>query len=415
MSVHHRAATSIAVVVALLGASGARAPASAQGITLLAAGDIEWSRTQKAPVSFSLPSTTVADMEIGGVRTPSRWISLPLLNVPENRTGIEQLLGRTLAPPVPHGDHYDLRFANIQEDIRHPFQRVRDLVLSADIAFANLEMPLSRRPPAGAFAGPLEFPEALTWAGFDIVSTANNHAFDAGEEGLLETMKRLDAAGVARVGSGINLEDARKSVIIERNGIRIAFLAYTWSVNVGAESFVGATRSGVMPLDPLLVKEDIRRVRNRADFVAVSFHWNIENTRQTHPAARDFAHAIIDAGADIILGHHPHKPQGIEVYKGKVIFYSLGNFIFGHTHDYWGDGFLARLTITPQRVTKVEVLPLAGTGDDLAQPFILTGTRAAALLRDMREFSAGLGTTMVVNGDVGVITVPAVGTPGGVR
>jgi poly-gamma-glutamate synthesis protein (capsule biosynthesis protein) len=169
-------------------------------------------------------------------------------------------------------------------------------------------------------------------------------------------------------------------------------------------------------MDPLLIREDIARVRDQVDYVAVSLHWNIENTRQTHPDARTFAYDLVDAGADIVLGHHPHMPQGVEVYRGKVIFYSLGNMIFGHGHDYWGDGFLARLTLTPQQITKVEILPLAGTGSDLSQPYFLSGDRAEALLLEMQELTADLDTSLDIVGDVGVIAVaPSTDDAGGGR
>jgi len=90
-----------------------------------------------------------------------------------------------------------------------------------------------------------------------------------------------------------------------------------------------------------------------------------------------------------------------------VIFYSLGNVIFGHGHDYWGDGFIARLTLDKARIRQVEILPLAGTGTDLAQPYLLTGDRAQALLAEMRDLSALLDTPLTIQGDVGLIRLPA--------
>jgi poly-gamma-glutamate synthesis protein (capsule biosynthesis protein) len=408
-SAFRSSALSGAALAFLLAASAA--PGSAQEVTFLAGGDIEWSRIVRGTTAFSLPSTTEVEMEVAGETTLMRWISLPLLNVPENRDRIRELLGREqLESPTAHPQiaiQYDLSFENVEDDVRHPLQRIRDVVQSADLAFANLEMPLSARArPTGAFAGRPEFADALAWAGFDVVATANNHSFDAEEIGLLDTIEHLDSAGVGHVGTGRDLEDARRPFVVERDGVRFAFLGYAAAVNVGG-SFAGPSRSGVVPLDPSLVEEDIRRVRDQVDHVVVSFHWNIENTKQTHPAARDFAHAVIDAGADVVLGHHPHKPQGVEVYRGKVIFYSLGNVIFGHGHDYWGDGFIARLTLDKARIRQVEILPLAGTGTDLAQPYLLTGDRAQALLAEMRDLSALLDTPLTIQGDVGLIRLPA--------
>jgi poly-gamma-glutamate synthesis protein (capsule biosynthesis protein) len=139
------------------------------------------------------------------------------------------------------------------------------------------------------------------------------------------------------------------------------------------------------------------------DYVAVSFHWAIENSQDTHADARAFAYEVIDEGADIILGHHPHVPRGVEVYNGKVIFYSFGNLIFGHNHTYWMDNYLGRLTLTPDEITKVEILPVAGTGQNLSQPYLLEGEEAQALLQDVQARSAQLDTRMEIEGDVGII------------
>jgi len=159
-----------------------------------------------------------------------------------------------------------------------------------------------------------------------------------------------------------------------------------------------------MPLDPYLIEEDIKNVRGRVDFVVLSFHWGIENKQYTHPEARRIAHAAIDAGADVIIGHHPHVPQGIEVYKDKVILYSLGNFIFGHNHDYWMDNILARITLSKEKIEKIEIIPISGIGRNLTQPNVLTGNTANLLLSNIKKHSEALNTKLIINGDVGIIS-----------
>lgn len=386
-------------------------PAEAQEITLLAGGDMEWSRRVRGENAYELPNDNAVDMAVRGVRRPTSWIDVPLLNVPEHRDRIRAMLGvGELDSPTGHAQvaiRYDLSFASIEEEVRHPFQRIRDVILGADVAFANLEMPLSERArPTGAFVGPVAFADALSWAGIDVVSTANNHAFDGEELGLLDTMDALAAAGVAWVGTGRSLAEARRPVIVERDGIRIAFLGYARTINgVGSSGFAQPGQSGVMPMDPLLIREDIRRVRDQVDYVAVSLHWAIENSKQTHPDARAFAYELIDAGADIILGHHPHVPRGVEMRNGRVILYSLGNLLFGHGHDYWQDGYLARLTLGREGVRRVEIVPIAGRGTDMAQPYVLTGERARAVLEEVRDLSAELDTPLSIEGDVGVVGV----------
>ncbi len=367
-----------------------------QEITLIAGGDIEWSRATKAPDVFLHPQE----------REEGAWLRIPHLNRPESRRYLEAQ-GRTLETPESHhirAIHYGLGFDSPVEMARHPFRNIAPTLREADIAFANLETPLSDDGRwSGAFRTPEAFADGLRWAGIDVVSTANNHALDAEGEGLLDTKAALWRAGVGAMGTGRNLEDARRPFIIERKGITLAFLGYAMFVNDGPSAFAQPDRAGVAPLDPFIIKEDIRRVRDQVDYVVLSFHWSIENSQDTHPKAREFAHDMIDAGADIILGHHPHVPRGVETYQGKAIFYSLGNFIFGHNHTYWMDNYLARLTLTPERITKVELLPVSGSGNNLAQPYLLEGEDARKLLEDIQTRTAALDTRMTIEGDVGVI------------
>ena len=135
------------------------------------------------------------------------------------------------------------------------------------------------------------------------------------------------------------------------------------------------------------------------------------------PENRKFAHDLIDAGADIILGHHPPHPKGIEVYRGKVILYAPSNVLRGHTSPNSDDGYLARFTLGVKSVEKVEVLPIAGKGQPegrtgqsydptLFQPFLYQGPSAQQLLENIRSRSAELDTAMTIDGDKGIITIP---------
>lgn len=373
----------------------------AQEITLIAGGDIEWSRAVKRPDIYFDRSRD--EEEKGG------WIPVPYINTPDNVSYLS-----TLGVPIDTttGHHkiaiqYGLTFRSSEEAGRHPLLKVAPVLQSADIAFVNLETPLSDRARhTGAFMTPTSFADALKWAGIDVVSTANNHAMDAEHLGLIDTRDALDRAGIGHVGTGLNLEDARKPHIVERDGIRIAFLGYAQFVNGGAGGFALPDRSGVVPMSPPIIEEDIRRVRDQVDYVVVSFHWSRENTQETHPDDRSFAKSVLDAGADIVLGHHPHMPRGVEIYKGKPIFYSLGNLIFGHSHDYWLDNYLARLTLTKDRgVTQVEILPTAGRGTNLAQPYLLEGEEARRALEDIQARTAQLDTRMEIEGNRGVIRI----------
>lgn len=404
---------SVCTRLAMLGSfliGGAWDALAAQEVRLLAAGDIEWSRMLRGANAYLLESDSAVEMEVMGVRRPVAFPAIPLLNLPDNRAKISELTGRNpLDSPTAHqfiSIDYGLKFRSVQEDVRHPFQKIREVTTSADVAFANLEMPLSNRTRTiGAFTGREEFADALAWAGFDVVATANNHAFDGETLGLLDTTEALRRAGVGWVGTGRDLEEARRPYIVEKNGIRIAFLGYAVAINEGAVAFARPDKPGAVPMDIFIIREDIARVRDQVAFVAVSLHWAIENARQTHPEERKFAYELVDAGADMVLGHHSHQPRGVEVRNGRVIFYSLGNFIFGHNHEYWIDGYLARLTLTRERITRVEILPIATVGKDMAQPYLLTGARARAALEGVRERTAALDTQMEIVGDIGVIRV----------
>jgi poly-gamma-glutamate synthesis protein (capsule biosynthesis protein) len=316
--------------------------------------------------------------------------------------------------------HYNLSFNSDKEAERYPLKKIAPVFRKADICLINLETPLSDSARwIGAFRTPTSFAKALKWSGVDVANIANNHAFDAGGVGLMNTIDALKRNGIRKTGGGNDLADATKPVIIEKNGLTFAFLGYTQFVNEGPSSFaqpqrsvkgnssrrfyIRPARSGVAPMDPLLIQKDIKEVRDKVDYVILSIHGGIENSQQTSPKERKLFKTFIDDGADIIFGSHPHVPGGIELYKGHPIIYSSGNFIFGHNHTYWMDNYIVRFIIDKKGVQKTEVLPVAGSGKDLSQPYLLKGKRATKLLKNVQELSEILGTTMNIKNDVGII------------
>jgi poly-gamma-glutamate synthesis protein (capsule biosynthesis protein) len=244
-------------------------------------------------------------------------------------------------------------------------------------------------------------------AGIGVVNLANNHTFDAEERGFLDTLRALSLAGIAHVGGGMDLADARKPVIVERNGIKLGFLGYTQFNNFGESAFAAAGRPGIVPMDPFLMKEDIRKLRPQVDYVLVAIHWATSRSPEVSPENRAFAHDLIDAGADIILGHHPPHPKGMEVYHGKVIVYAPSNVLRGRYAQAWDDGYLARFTLGPKAVEKVELLPIdrGQPQGQPAQPTLMQGATARQLLENLRNRSAALDTPMAIDGEKGVIAV----------
>lgn len=244
-----------------------------------------------------------------------------------------------------------------REDPNECFALAAAALRDADIGFCQLECNLTTRgvrlPQARhTHRGPVSSGCAMKAAGIDVVSFAGNHCMDWGPEGLADTISNLEGAGLDVVGVGSNIDEARAPVICDVNGTRVAFLAYS---SILPEAYWATeTRAGCAPLrahtlyeqieidqpgtparirsfpfreDLDAVVHDIASARAAADFVVVSLHWGIHFV----PAVlaeyqREVARRVIDAGAGLILGHHAHILKGIEFYRGRAIFYSLGNF-----------------------------------------------------------------------------------------
>jgi len=214
------------------------------------------------------------------------------------------------------------------------------LFAGADIAFANLETPVA--PKCGAsgrpfvFNAPEELPLALKRSGFSILSTANNHAYDQGTKGLAETLEHLDAAGLAYTGSGRNQAAAETPRILVCKGVRIAFLGYTDIFNHDLNQ--PGKGPWVNPLDEDRSPQAVREARRQADCVVVSVHWGNEYQHRPTDHQREMAEKLFSAGADLIIGHHPHVLQPLETGhragRPVAVAYSLGNFISNQDRIY---------------------------------------------------------------------------------
>lgn len=230
---------------------------------------------------------------------------------------------------------------------------VRPVLKTVDLRFANCERQYSARgiPSERAPHGcqPPEMAKIFTDCGFDAVTIANNHMYDFGPDALLDTRALLREKGIQVTGAGKDLDEARQPAIVERNGIKVGFLGYCSVIPQGGEA--GPGKAGIAPLrvrtcyeprgphapvrvltepdekDMKMILDDVAALRRRADIVIPVFHWGVVWVpRVIADYQVTVAHACIDAGADLVLGHHAHVPKAIEVYKGKAIFYSLSNF-----------------------------------------------------------------------------------------
>jgi poly-gamma-glutamate synthesis protein (capsule biosynthesis protein) len=211
----------------------------------------------------------------------------------------------------------------------YPFERVRPLLEDADLTIANMEGTFTERGIAAdklyTFRTPPRFAEGLAQAGIDLVSLGNNHAMDFGPIGLEDTLAALEDAGIRHAGAGANERAARTPVLLTIDGVRIAFLSYT---SITETVFAGPDSSGVARATVEAITSDVRSARAGADAVIVALHSGIEYTDAPQPEQQQLAHAAIDAGAALVLGHHSHTLQGWEHYGDGLIVYSLGNFVF---------------------------------------------------------------------------------------
>jgi poly-gamma-glutamate synthesis protein (capsule biosynthesis protein) len=278
-----------------------------------------------------------------------------------------------------------------------PFSGVAAELTRGDITIANLESPIAEKgreftAKKFRFRAEPAVAGALKKSGINLVTLANNHSMDFGGSALEETLLHLERAGIAWVGAGANLSEARKMALYTIRGKKIAFLGY--SLTQPTEFFAGSNRPGTVPGFEALFVEDIRRARQQADFVIVSFHWGTEGKSSVQPYQRVAGHKAIDAGADVVIGHHPHVLRGVERYNKGIIFYSLGNFVFASKSKSAETSLIVRLRLADNR-REAELLPLDILHRRVGfQPQLLSGERAAQVIQQLNTLSQPFKTTI---------------------
>ena len=306
------------------------------------------------------------------------------------------------------------------QPLESAFAYVADALRIADIRFAQVEKLYSERGSfvwqSGAMEQEIRQPphtvSAFASVPFNVLSLASNHTGDWGPQAAEDTVDVFRHIGIPTIGAGHNIAEARRHVVIEKHRLRVAFLGYC-SVLL-PQFWATEERAGCAPMrahtfyepceyqpgsparivtiphrrDLELLVEDVRKAKQVADFVVVSLHWGLHYVSKVQDYQPIVAHAAIDAGANAILGHHPHQPHAVEVYKGAVIFYSLGNFAFhrrggglarcwpngepshkevysmemdpGHYYDYrrhWNEAGIAYIDLDQAGVSRVTYLP----------------------------------------------------------
>jgi poly-gamma-glutamate synthesis protein (capsule biosynthesis protein) len=227
---------------------------------------------------------------------------------------------------------------------------------------------------------PLAAAGALAAGGVDVVSVANNHALDFGAEAFTDELSRLDAVGVAYAGGGEDAAAAHRPIVVEENGLAVAFLGYVlpFSSNTSFHTRdwqAGPSRPGLAIGTPEAVQADVAAARLVADVVVVMVHGGLEYRRRPMNKQLNFAAAALGAGASLVLGHHPHVLQGYMHQDGKLAAFSLGNFVFARFDGASNDSAILDVTLDAGGVASLSWLPVAivrgiprpATGDDAAR------------------------------------------------
>ncbi len=288
--------------------------------------------------------------------------------------------------------------------LSYPFADVGGVFGSSDFSFVNLECCISSSgsPVPGkefCFEGPADSAASLELGHVKVVSLANNHSKDYGTRAFLDTLGHLREAGVSWCGAGNNAAEAYSPAVLEARGVKVAFVAFTAIVPDGWP----ATESGpgcATTTDRERVADTIKRARRSADYVVASFHWGIELATSPDQSQRSLAHLAVDSGADLVIGHHSHVVQGLELYRNRLIAYSLGNYVFSPPREISSKTLTLVALLSPSGLAQVKVVPTVISG---CRPVIQAGTPAAAWLSTVAGYCRGLGTEMKVAGERGLI------------
>lgn len=246
-------------------------------------------------------------------------------------------------------------------DYTFPFQQIAEVTRAADFAFANLENPVSSRGENQgsiySFRADPRATEGLARAGFDAVSLANNHIFDYGADAFTDTLTLLGANSIAPVGAGRNYQEANAPYRFALGDTRFALLAYTNLYPASLEA--GRNNVGISNFDEEKIYAVVKAVKQQTDIVIVSLHWGQEYQTTANNFQKRVAHALVDAGADLVIGAHPHVVQEIEQYKNGYIAYSLGNFVFDQNFSKETmEGLMLKVTVRVNNIERVEQLPI---------------------------------------------------------
>jgi poly-gamma-glutamate capsule biosynthesis protein CapA/YwtB (metallophosphatase superfamily) len=278
-------------------------------------------------------------------------------------------------------------------DYTHPFRFVAEKLRSADITIGSLDGTISDQshfmpcPDSTNLIGPENMVQGLQFAGFDVITVATNHSKDCGEKGynckdqsFLDTMHTLSAAGIEPVGGGENLSGSRRPVILERQGIRFAFLAVN---QIDERVWATENLPGTAPLSPHMIEQikmDIAAARELADVVVVLPQWGIEYASRPEAIQRIWAQEFLNAGASLVIGNGPHIVQPMEVFQNGISYYALGNFVFDQDQKHRREGIVVKAIFNGTQLESWELEPIS-INYFTYQPVWAEGSEAERILK----------------------------------
>jgi poly-gamma-glutamate synthesis protein (capsule biosynthesis protein) len=288
------------------------------------------------------------------------------------------------------------------------FAGVKPHMEGADLAFVNLEGPISDQGSRNTrkeytFRSRPALMDGLVSGGIDMVSLANNHALDCGWKALSDCIARLDAAGIAYAGAGVDAGAAGAPAMLQTPAGTVAFIAASEiSASFAAGSHPGTNYTS-SPNESLLA--NVRAADEQADFVIVSMHWGKEYHPRVTTHQVNMGHTLVEAGADLVLGHHPHVIEAMEIYNDRLIVYSMGDFVFDHYSRATGEAFVLQVTLPRVGPPWGTIIPVYLT-DSHGIPAVVTGTEASRILGRLSSLSAARGLQLNLEGDIATFGTP---------
>lgn len=327
--------------------------------------------------------------------------------------GLAPVVPPPVVPPPEPGDVHLAAVGDIMLDrgvadaiVRNGLDGILPVVAkqlqAADIAFANLECPLAAAgphdPAKTVFRADPKTIEVLLQGGFDVVSLANNHTLNSGPAALIETITHLEDNGLKYVGAARDAAHGSDPVFLDAQGKRIGFLAYAdLAFHYNSQSKVDASLTQLCA--------QVAAAKGSCDLLVVSFHWGVQDSDTPTDRQVDVAHASIDSGADLILGHHPHVLQGAEVYKNRLILYSMGDFVFDARTTDEAEGGIFEVYYQPSKGLQLWMTPVRIPASRMGPEYPAAAERDRILCR-FAQLSAARGAALQIADGLAFLNCP---------